>query len=460
MYNSLTVSLAPLPLLGCQFLILRRRSRRETLSLAPSRPQQRRRRAVEERPDEVRRVAVRRTVDVVAALAEVEVPAVLVEVEDLDDGHAALRLRSDFGLEGRVAAARDVRRAECRRPDRGPPEPRAVAGHEMLRVRLAPGQQHARGVRQRVAPPRDRVQEAHDARDVGVLGLVRAGPEAVHGPVVEDVRDARAGRRRERVRRVEHRRDAPEPRDAEEPHRVHAQASASPLARLEALERQPLVRPERRPRRVADFLPQVRRERARIFLLDRPVRAQQLAEEVVRVGHGSCVAPDVEVADAARRKPRRGLAGRAAAGVVVVRVPEPTLRFRRRLEAVRARLMVDGAAPLVELGLLIPRHAAVRGGELRRPPERDALMRQHAALALREVDLHRRGDELRRRRRVRLHPFSCRVLVLPERPEADALGGSRREEQGQPSVAHRAAPELRRLGGLAAPELAGLGSSG
>ena len=56
MYNSLTVSLAPLPLLGLQFSVFRRRSRRETLSLAPSRPQQRRRRAVEQGPDEVRRV--------------------------------------------------------------------------------------------------------------------------------------------------------------------------------------------------------------------------------------------------------------------------------------------------------------------------------------------------------------------------------------------------------------------
>ena len=90
MYNSLTVSLAPLPLLGLQLSVFRCRSRRETLSLAPSRPQQRRRRAVEQGPDEVRRVAVRRAVDVVAALAEVEVAAVLVEVEDLDDGHAAL----------------------------------------------------------------------------------------------------------------------------------------------------------------------------------------------------------------------------------------------------------------------------------------------------------------------------------------------------------------------------------
>ena len=182
-----------------------------------------------------------------------------------------------------------------------------TAGHEVLRVRLAPGQQHARGVRQRVAPPRDRVQEAHDARDVGVLGLVRAGPPPCgvraprrghelrpgHEPVVEDVRDARAGRRRELSRSVEHRRDAPEPRDAEEPHRVHAQAPPRPLAGLEALERQPLVRSERRPRRVADFLPQVRREGARIFLLDGPVRAQQLAEEVVRVGHGRRVTPDI-----------------------------------------------------------------------------------------------------------------------------------------------------------------------
>jgi hypothetical protein len=90
MYNSLTVSLAPLPLLGREFSIFRRRSRREALPLAPSRSQQRRRRAVEERSDEVRRVAVRRAVDVVAALAEVEVAAVLEKVEDLDDGHAAL----------------------------------------------------------------------------------------------------------------------------------------------------------------------------------------------------------------------------------------------------------------------------------------------------------------------------------------------------------------------------------
>ena len=90
MYNSLTVSLAPLPLLGLKFSIFRRRSRREALPLAPSRPQQRCRRTVEQRPDEVRRVAVRRAVDVVAALAEVEVAAVLVKVKDLDDGHAAL----------------------------------------------------------------------------------------------------------------------------------------------------------------------------------------------------------------------------------------------------------------------------------------------------------------------------------------------------------------------------------
>ena len=39
MYNSLTVSLAPLPLLGREFSVFRRRSRRETLPLAPSRPQ-------------------------------------------------------------------------------------------------------------------------------------------------------------------------------------------------------------------------------------------------------------------------------------------------------------------------------------------------------------------------------------------------------------------------------------
>ena len=189
-----------------------------------------------------------------------------------------------------------------------------TAGHEVLRVRLAPGQQHARGVGQRVAPPRDRVQEAHDARDVGVLGLVRAGPPPCgvraprgghelrpgHKPVVEDVRDARAGRRRDCVRRVEHRRDAPEPRDAEEPHRVHAQAPPRPLAGLEALERQPLVRPERRPRRVAGAPLQVRREGDGVLFLDGPVRAQQLAEEVVRVGHGRRVAPEVEVADATR----------------------------------------------------------------------------------------------------------------------------------------------------------------
>ena len=88
--NSFTVSLAPLPLLGRQFSVLLRRSRRETPRSLPSRPQQRRRRAVEERPDEVRRVAMRRAVDVVAALAEVQVAAVLEKVEDLDDGHAAL----------------------------------------------------------------------------------------------------------------------------------------------------------------------------------------------------------------------------------------------------------------------------------------------------------------------------------------------------------------------------------
>jgi hypothetical protein len=149
-----------------------------------------------------------------------------------------------------------------------------------------------------------------------------------------------------------------------------------------------------------------------------------------------------------RRKPRGGLARGTAAGVVVVRVPEAPLRVRRRLEAVRARLVVHGAAPLEELRRLVALHAPVRGGQLRRPPERDALMRQHASLALREVDLHRRRHELRRRRRVSLHPFSGRILVLSERPEADALGGARCEEQGQPSVAHRAARELRRLGGL------------
>ena len=90
------------------------------------------------------------------------------------------------------------------------------------------------------------------------------------------------------------------------------------------------------------------------------MRAQSLAEEVVRVGHGRRVTPhtprdavEIKFYGAFVPTPRDAISTHAAASPAEL-LPawlscacQKRARVRRRLEAVRARLVVHGAAPLV-----------------------------------------------------------------------------------------------------------------